>query len=78
MLLVEECPFMTAAESQEALEAPFSNASICLDERCAEGKEKEGLEDDGGGALEKRVFIRFYYYLHYFFFSGSFNALKLR
>ena len=44
--------------------SPFSNASICLDERCAEGKEKEGLEDDGGGALEKRVFIRFYYYLH--------------
>jgi len=51
VLLVGECPFMTAAEAQEGLESPFSNASICLDERCAEGKEKEGEEDDGGGAL---------------------------
>ena len=51
VLLVGECPFMTAAEAQEGLESPFSNASISLDERCAEGKEKEGEEDDGGGAL---------------------------
>ncbi|KAF8807450.1 kinase-like protein [Phlegmacium glaucopus] len=51
VLLVGECPFMTAAEAQEGFESPFSNASICLDERCAEGKENEGEEVDGGGAL---------------------------
>ena len=51
VLLVGECPFMTAAEAQEGLDSPFANASICLDERCAEGKEKEGEEVDGGGAL---------------------------
>jgi serine/threonine protein kinase len=51
VLLVGECPFMTAAEAQEGLESPFANASICLDERCAEGKEREGEEVDGGGAL---------------------------
>ncbi|KDR85039.1 hypothetical protein GALMADRAFT_233637 [Galerina marginata CBS 339.88] len=51
VLLVGECPFMTAAEAQEGLESPFANAAISLDERCADGKEKEGEETDGGGAL---------------------------
>ncbi|KAF8912708.1 kinase-like domain-containing protein, partial [Gymnopilus junonius] len=51
VLLVGECPFMTAAEAQEGLESPFANASITLDERCAEEKEKEGEEGDGGGSL---------------------------
>lgn len=51
VLLVGECPFMTAEETQEGLESPFANASIALDERCAEGKEREGEEEDGGGAL---------------------------
>ncbi|KAF8168054.1 kinase-like domain-containing protein [Crassisporium funariophilum] len=51
VLLVGECPFMTAAEAQEGFESPFANASISLDERCAEGKEKDGEEEDGGGAL---------------------------
>ena len=51
VLLVGECPFMTAAEAQEGLESPFANASISLDERCADGKEKEGEEADGGGSL---------------------------
>ncbi len=49
VLLVGECPFMTAAEAQEGLESPFANASIALDERC--GDEKENEEYDGGGAL---------------------------
>lgn len=51
VMLVGECPFTTAAEAQEGLESPFSNASIALDERCMEGKEREGEEEDGGGAL---------------------------
>ncbi|KZT74666.1 kinase-like protein [Daedalea quercina L-15889] len=51
VMLVGECPFTTAAEAQDGLESPFSNASIALDERCAEGKEHEGEEADGGGAL---------------------------
>jgi protein-serine/threonine kinase len=51
VLLVGECPFMTAAEAQEGLESPFASASIALDERCGDGKEKEGEEPDGGGAL---------------------------
>ncbi|KAF8973969.1 kinase-like domain-containing protein [Flammula alnicola] len=51
VLLVGECPFMTAAEAQEGFESPFANAAISLDERCAEGKEKEGEEADEGGAL---------------------------
>ncbi|KAF8203610.1 kinase-like domain-containing protein [Pholiota molesta] len=51
VLLVGECPFMTAAEAQEGFESPFANAAISLDERCADGKEKEGEEADGGGAL---------------------------
>jgi len=42
---------MTAAEAQEGLQSPFANASIALDERCAEGKESEGREPDGGGCL---------------------------
>ncbi|KAF9015201.1 kinase-like domain-containing protein [Cyathus striatus] len=51
VLLVGECPFMTAAEAQDGFSSPFANAAISLDERCAEGKEKEGEEEDGGGAL---------------------------
>ncbi|KAJ3970279.1 kinase-like domain-containing protein [Lentinula raphanica] len=51
VLLVGECPFMTAEEAQDGLDSPFANASIALDERCAEGKELEGEEGDGGGAL---------------------------
>lgn len=51
VMLVGECPFTTAAEAQEGLESPFSNASMALDERCGEGKEREGEEEDGGGAL---------------------------
>ncbi|OCH96455.1 kinase-like protein [Obba rivulosa] len=51
VMLVGECPFTTAAEAQEGLESPFANAAIALDERCTEGKEKEGQEADGGGAL---------------------------
>lgn len=51
VMLVGECPFTTAAEAQEGLESPFSNAAIGLDERCADGKEKEGEEEDGGGAV---------------------------
>ncbi|KAJ6604703.1 kinase-like protein [Mycena vulgaris] len=52
VLLVGECPFMTPAEAQDGLESPFANASISLDERCGEGKERDGEEADGGGALE--------------------------
>lgn len=51
VLLVGECPFNTAAEAQEGLESPFANATIALDERCGDGKEKDGEESDGGGAL---------------------------
>ncbi|KAJ4486205.1 kinase-like domain-containing protein [Lentinula aciculospora] len=51
VLLVGECPFMTAEEAQDGLESPFANASIALDDRCAEDKELEGEEADGGGAL---------------------------
>jgi protein-serine/threonine kinase len=51
VLLVGECPFMTAEETQEGLESPFANASIALDERCSEGRERYGEEADGGGAL---------------------------
>lgn len=50
-MVVGECPFTTAAEAQEGLESPFSNAAIALDERCADDKELEGEESDGGGAL---------------------------
>ncbi|KAI0067684.1 kinase-like protein [Artomyces pyxidatus] len=51
VMLVGECPFTTAAEAQEGLVSPFSSASIALDERCTEGKERDGEEADGGGAL---------------------------
>ena len=51
VLLVGECPFLTAAEAQDGFTSPFANASISLDERCGEGKEHEGEETDGGGAL---------------------------
>ena len=51
VLLIGECPFNTAAEAQEGLESPFANASIALDERCGDGKEKDGEEKDGGGRL---------------------------
>jgi len=51
VMIVGECPFTTAAEAQEGLESPFSSASISLDERCSDGKEQDGLEADGGGAL---------------------------
>lgn len=51
VLLVGECPFVTPAEAQEGLNSPFANASIALDERCGDEKEREGEEDGGGGAL---------------------------
>ncbi|KAI0004310.1 kinase-like domain-containing protein [Russula compacta] len=51
VMLVGECPFTTAAEAQDGLVSPLSNASIALDERCLEGHETEGEEADGGGAL---------------------------
>lgn len=51
VLLVGECPFMTASEAQDGLISPFAKASIALDDRCAEEKEKEGEEADGGGCL---------------------------
>jgi protein-serine/threonine kinase len=51
VLLVGECPFMTAAEAQDGLGSPFADASIALDERCSDGREHEGMEADGGGAL---------------------------
>jgi protein-serine/threonine kinase len=51
VLLVGECPFMTASEAQDGVVSPFAKASIALDERCMEGKEREGEELDGGGCL---------------------------
>ncbi|KAI9445174.1 kinase-like protein [Lactarius indigo] len=51
VMLVGECPFTTAAEAQEGLESPLSNASIGLDERCMDGHENVGEEPDGGGTL---------------------------
>ncbi|KAG2159913.1 kinase-like protein [Suillus bovinus] len=51
VLLVGECPFVTAADAQEGLASPFANASIALDERCGDDKEKDGEEEDGGGAV---------------------------
>ena len=51
VLLVGECPFMTAAEAQEGLESPFAGAAIALDERCGDETEGEGKEPDGGGGL---------------------------
>jgi len=59
VLLVGECPFMTAAEAQEGLESVFANPSISLDERCGDGKERDGEEADGGGALgDARELVR--------------------
>ncbi|KAF9270264.1 kinase-like protein [Marasmius fiardii PR-910] len=59
VLLVGECPFVTAAEAQEGLSSPFANASISLDERCSDEKEFEGEEEDGGGALgDAAVMVR--------------------
>ncbi|KAG6902889.1 hypothetical protein C0995_010059 [Termitomyces sp. Mi166 len=59
VLLVGECPFMTAEETQEGLQSPFANASIALDERCGEGKEREDEEPDGGCALgDAAVLVR--------------------
>lgn len=51
VLVVGECPFLTAAEAQEGLQSPFTNASIALDERCGDDKANDGEEVDGGGAL---------------------------
>ena len=51
VLLVGECPFLTAAKAQEGLKSPFAHASIALDERCGDDKAFEGEERDGGGAL---------------------------
>jgi protein-serine/threonine kinase len=51
VLLIGECPFTTAAEAQDGLDSPFSNARIALDERC-DGHEADGEEVDGGGALD--------------------------
>ena len=51
VMIVGECPFLNAADAQEGLDSPFSNASMSLDDRCAEDKEQEGVEEDGGGAL---------------------------
>jgi protein-serine/threonine kinase len=42
--------FTTAAEAQEGLDSPFSNARIALDER-VDGHAHAGEEADGGGAL---------------------------
>ncbi|KAG6879702.1 hypothetical protein C0992_012550 [Termitomyces sp. T32_za158] len=59
VLLVGECPFMTAEETQDGLGSPFANASIALDERCGEGKEREDEEADGGCALgDAAVLVR--------------------
>ncbi|RDB29572.1 Serine/threonine-protein kinase PSK2 [Hypsizygus marmoreus] len=59
VLLVGECPFMTAEETQDGLESPFANASIALDERCGEGKETVDEEADRGGALgDAAVLVR--------------------
>ncbi|KAI6047607.1 kinase-like protein [Pisolithus marmoratus] len=51
VLVVGECPFLTAAEAQNGLESPFSDASIALDDRCGDEKQTVGEEEDGGGAL---------------------------
>lgn len=50
---------MTAEETQDGLGSPFANASIALDERCADGKEMDGEEADGGGCLgDAAVLVR--------------------
>lgn len=51
VLLVGECPFTTPEDAQVGLGSPFANAAIALDERCADERDREGEESDGGGAL---------------------------
>lgn len=51
VLLVGECPFGTATDAQVGL-IEGSSAWEGLQNRCANGHEQEGLEEDGGGALE--------------------------
>ena len=51
VLLCGECPFATAQDAQGGL-LEGSPAWERLDVRCGGGKEREGLEPDGGGALE--------------------------
>lgn len=59
VLLVGECPFHTAAQAQEGLESPFSDAFIALDDRCGDEKQRAGEEEDGGGALgDAAVLVR--------------------
>lgn len=50
VLLCGECPFATAQDAQGGL-IDGSPAWERLDVRCGNGKEREGLEPDGGGAL---------------------------
>lgn len=50
VLLVGECPFATATDAQAGL-VEGSNAWEGLETRCARGRELEGEEEDGGGAL---------------------------
>lgn len=50
VLLVGECPFATAQDAQRGM-VEGSPAWENLDNRCGRGKENEGTEPDGGGAL---------------------------
>jgi serine/threonine protein kinase len=50
VLLVGECPFGTATDAQAGLVEGFP-AWEGLENRCANGNEQEGLEEDGGGTL---------------------------
>lgn len=50
VLLVGECPFATAADAQAGLVEGTSTWEG-LEARCARGRELEGEEEDGGGAL---------------------------
>jgi serine/threonine protein kinase len=50
VLLTGECPFSTPAEAAVGLE-PMSKALMALNQRCAEGHEEDGREDDNGGRL---------------------------
>ena len=50
VLLVGECPFATAADAQAGL-VEGSSTWEGLEARCARGRELEGEEEDGGGAL---------------------------
>lgn len=51
VLLIGECPFATATDAQSGL-VEGSPAWEALMNRCANGHEREGLEDDEGGTLE--------------------------